>query len=156
MEAQVDAGLAKSIGLSNFNISQIKRVLQSARIPPSNLQVELHAFFQQKELVDFCKEHNIIVCAYAPLGSRGTAKLYERAGIRCELILICYVQFDLKIASLSIPPLSHCTHRSLKTEISYVISKGIRNITLLLLTTKSDTVPCHFAYMSKTDYSLKS
>ncbi|KDR09443.1 hypothetical protein L798_00664, partial [Zootermopsis nevadensis] len=81
MEAQVDAGLAKSIGLSNFNISQIKRVLQSARIPPSNLQVELHAFFQQKELVDFCKEHNIIVCAYAPLGSRGTAKLYERAGI---------------------------------------------------------------------------
>jgi diketogulonate reductase-like aldo/keto reductase len=92
MEAQVDAGHTKAIGLSNFNITQIERILQAARIPPANLQVELHVFCQQQELVDFCKEHNIVVCAYSPLGSRGTAKLYEQAGIRCELILVCYVQ----------------------------------------------------------------
>ncbi|PNF26431.1 Alcohol dehydrogenase [NADP(+)] [Cryptotermes secundus] len=81
MEVQVDAGRTKAIGLSNFNISQIKRVLQSAHIPPANLQVELHVLCQQRELVDFCKEHDIIVCAYSPLGSRGTAQLYKAVGI---------------------------------------------------------------------------
>jgi diketogulonate reductase-like aldo/keto reductase len=82
MEAQVDAGRTKAIGLSNFNITQVQRILQAARIPPANLQVELHVFLQQNELVEFCKEHNILVCAYSPLGSRGTESIYKAAGIR--------------------------------------------------------------------------
>ncbi|GFG38337.1 hypothetical protein Cfor_10364 [Coptotermes formosanus] len=81
MEAQIDAGRTKAIGLSNFNITQIKRILQAARIPPANLQVELHVFCQQHELVEFCKEHNILVCAYSPLGSRGTENIYKAVGI---------------------------------------------------------------------------
>jgi len=39
VEAQVDAGRARSIGISNFNPTQIEKVLKSARIPPANLQV---------------------------------------------------------------------------------------------------------------------
>jgi len=39
MEAQVDAGRVKSIGLSNFSISQIERIIKAARILPSNHQV---------------------------------------------------------------------------------------------------------------------
>ncbi|KAJ9599822.1 hypothetical protein L9F63_009862, partial [Diploptera punctata] len=85
MEAQVDAGRTKAIGLSNFNISQIERVLNAARIPPANLQVELHVYFQQRELVNFCKTHNIVVCAYSPLGSRGTVQLLKKAGTSREL-----------------------------------------------------------------------
>jgi diketogulonate reductase-like aldo/keto reductase len=91
MEAQVDAGRTKAIGLSNFNIAQIKRVLQAAHIPPANLQVELHVLCQQQALVDFCKEHNILVCAYSPLGSRGTAQLYKTIGIRFEFTVIFFL-----------------------------------------------------------------
>ena len=50
MEKQVDDGLVKSIGLSNFNEEQIGRIVNNARIKPANLQVELHAQFQQKPL----------------------------------------------------------------------------------------------------------
>lgn len=39
MEAQVKAGRARSIGLSNFNDSQILNVYNNAEIKPSNLQV---------------------------------------------------------------------------------------------------------------------
>ncbi|XP_069682289.1 aldo-keto reductase family 1 member A1-like [Periplaneta americana] len=85
MEAQVDAGRAKAIGLSNFNIPQIERILKAARIPPANLQVELHLYFQQRELVEFCKKHDIVVCAYSPLGSRGSAKLFQAVGVSKEL-----------------------------------------------------------------------
>ncbi|XP_063224317.1 aldo-keto reductase family 1 member A1-like [Bacillus rossius redtenbacheri] len=79
MEAQVDAGRARSIGLSNFNARQIKRIVRAARIPPANLQVELHVYFQQRELVAFCKALDVTVCAYAPLGSPG---FQERHTIR--------------------------------------------------------------------------
>ena len=45
MEALVDLGLVKSIGLSNYNREQIERVLRVARIKPAVLQIESHPFF---------------------------------------------------------------------------------------------------------------
>ncbi|XP_047108979.1 dihydrodiol dehydrogenase 3-like [Schistocerca piceifrons] len=69
MEAQVDAGRALSIGLSNFNARQVKRIVNSARIKPANLQVEAQLYCQQKELAAFCKALDITVCAFGPIGS---------------------------------------------------------------------------------------
>lgn len=69
MEELVDAGLCRHIGLSNFNRVQIERVLKIARIPPANLQIECHPYLNQKDLMEFCKSHNIVVTAYSSLGS---------------------------------------------------------------------------------------
>lgn len=80
MEEQVDAGRTKTIGLSNYNISQIETVLKCARIKPANLQVELHVFLQQRELVDFCKNKGITVVAFSPLASPAYNKLLESFG----------------------------------------------------------------------------
>lgn len=76
MEAQVDAGRTKAIGLSNFNIKQMERILSSARIPPAALQSELHLYFQQKEIVEFCKSKEIQVISYSSLGTPGTVKSF--------------------------------------------------------------------------------
>ncbi|XP_063991574.1 aldo-keto reductase family 1 member B7-like [Diachasmimorpha longicaudata] len=81
MEAQVAAGRAKAIGLSNFNIKQIKRILDNTKIPVANLQIELHAYFQQNELVNFCKSKGIAVTAYSPLGSRGFVELMGKTEV---------------------------------------------------------------------------
>jgi len=77
MEEQVGKGLAKSIGVSNFSISQIERIMKIAKIQPANNQVELHAYYQQKDLQEACKKHNITICAYAPIGSPGRKELYK-------------------------------------------------------------------------------
>ncbi|KYN14997.1 PREDICTED: alcohol dehydrogenase [NADP(+)] A [Trachymyrmex cornetzi] len=71
MENQVLQGRTKAIGLSNFNIAQIKRILDNAKLPVSNLQIELHVYFQQNKLVKFCQDNDIRITAYSPLGSRG-------------------------------------------------------------------------------------
>ncbi|XP_034239376.1 aldo-keto reductase family 1 member A1-like [Thrips palmi] len=78
MEALVDQGLTKAIGLSNFNQRQIQNILDHCRIKPANLQVELHAHMQQRPLVDFCKKNGIVVSAYSPVGSPGAAQFIER------------------------------------------------------------------------------
>ncbi|GKB50781.1 aldo-keto reductase family 4 member C10-like protein [Tanacetum coccineum] len=55
MEQLVELGLVRAIGLSNFDIQQIKELLKSAKIIPAVNQVELHPFWRQDELVKFCQ-----------------------------------------------------------------------------------------------------
>jgi len=68
MENLVEKGFTKNIGICNFNQTQIEKLLESANIPPANLQIEVHPYFQQRELRIFCKSHNITVTAICPLG----------------------------------------------------------------------------------------
>ncbi|KAI1299359.1 1,5-anhydro-D-fructose reductase [Halotydeus destructor] len=69
MENILKLGLAKSIGVSNFNEDQINRLLEKATIKPAVNQIEHHPYLSQKQLVDYCKSQNITVTAYSPLGS---------------------------------------------------------------------------------------
>ncbi|XP_021917011.1 1,5-anhydro-D-fructose reductase-like isoform X2 [Zootermopsis nevadensis] len=78
MEECVKLGLAKSIGLSNFNSQQIQRVLDVATIKPVVNQVECHPYFNQSKMIAFCKERGIVVTAYAPFGRPGSTVNYIR------------------------------------------------------------------------------
>ncbi|KAG8266255.1 hypothetical protein J6590_076532 [Homalodisca vitripennis] len=71
MEKQVDAGLTKAIGISNFNIKQIERILKIARIPPANLQIELYLYLQSKAEQELCRKKGITLTSYGSLGSPG-------------------------------------------------------------------------------------
>uniref|UniRef100_A0A1A9W746 NADP-dependent oxidoreductase domain-containing protein n=1 Tax=Glossina brevipalpis TaxID=37001 RepID=A0A1A9W746_9MUSC len=77
MEPLVDEGLCRTLGLSNFNIQQIGRILKVARIPPSNLQIECHPYLNQTDLMEFCKSYNMVVTAYSPLGSPSSPYKYH-------------------------------------------------------------------------------
>jgi len=69
MEELVAAGLVKNIGVSNFGVSLLRDLLANARIPPAVLQVEMHPYLAQEKLVRFCREQNIAVTAFSPLGA---------------------------------------------------------------------------------------
>lgn len=68
MEELVKKGLVRSIGVSNFNSEQLKRVLDMATIKPVTNQVECSPSLNQKKLIKFCNAYDVIVTAYSPLG----------------------------------------------------------------------------------------
>jgi 2,5-diketo-D-gluconate reductase A len=61
-------GRAHAIGVSNFQISHLEKLLASADVVPALNQVELHPRFQQRELRAFLDSHNIRTEAWGPLG----------------------------------------------------------------------------------------
>jgi alcohol dehydrogenase (NADP+) len=65
----VKEGLIKHIGVSNFGPKNLNIILENAKIRPEVNQVECHPYLQQQELNSFCKDHDIHLTAYAPLGS---------------------------------------------------------------------------------------
>ncbi len=69
MEAAVDAGLVRHLGVSNFSVKKIRDLLPQCKIKPEVNQVELHPLLQQNELVAYCASQGIHITAYAPLGS---------------------------------------------------------------------------------------
>lgn len=85
MEEQVDRGKTKSIGVSNFSIKQVEKILKIAKIPPVTNQVELHVYNQQKELEEYLKKQNVTITAYSPLGTAGTVSFLKGLGVEREL-----------------------------------------------------------------------
>jgi len=71
MEKLVAEGLVKSIGISNFNKTQVEDLLAVATIKPVMNQVECHPFFNQIELATLCEANGIKLTAYSPLGQGG-------------------------------------------------------------------------------------
>ncbi|HHP7238494.1 aldo/keto reductase [Longibacter sp.] len=70
MEELVGAGLAKHIGVSNFNIQKLQSLVETADHTPEMNQIELHPYLQQTEMLDFARNNNIHLTAYSPLGSK--------------------------------------------------------------------------------------
>ncbi|OWB72809.1 D-arabinose 1-dehydrogenase [NAD(P)+] activity protein [[Candida] boidinii] len=65
----------KAIGVSNYTVEKLQRLLKETDVVPVTNQVELHPHIPQVDLVSFCKEKGIIVEAYSPLGSNGAPNL---------------------------------------------------------------------------------
>jgi diketogulonate reductase-like aldo/keto reductase len=69
MERAREAGLARSIGVSNFGVDDLAQVLATATIPPVVDQVQFSPFEHRTALLDACREHGIALEAYSPLGT---------------------------------------------------------------------------------------
>jgi diketogulonate reductase-like aldo/keto reductase len=68
LERLVEDGQCKSIGVTDVTLEKLKEIVAAAGIKPAVVQVELHPYLPQWDLLDFCREHGIVVQAGAPLG----------------------------------------------------------------------------------------
>ena len=68
MENLVDSGRCHAIGLSDVTLAELKPLYELARIKPAAVQIESHPYLPETELLEFCKERDIVFLAFAPLG----------------------------------------------------------------------------------------
>jgi diketogulonate reductase-like aldo/keto reductase len=68
LERLVDDGHCRSIGLSDITLEKLREIVAVARIRPAMVQVESHPYLPEWDLLDFCREHGIVLQAFAALG----------------------------------------------------------------------------------------
>jgi 2,5-diketo-D-gluconate reductase A len=76
LEKIQESGRARSIGVSNFLVPHLDRLLQETSIVPAVNQIELHPAHQQPEVTAFAREHGINIEAWGPLG-QGKYPLFD-------------------------------------------------------------------------------
>ncbi|XP_072390215.1 dihydrodiol dehydrogenase 3-like [Diabrotica undecimpunctata] len=126
MEEQVDAKRTRTIGVSNFNVSQLDRIVKNCRIQPANIQVELHVYFQRKQLRDYCKKHNIVIVSYGTLGSPGLNEFMKKYGSKVENPSLLADPVVTKIAKKHNKATSHVLLRYLTQNDIVVIPKSVK------------------------------
>lgn len=62
-----DSGKIKNIGVSNFNLYQLRVARRISEVPISINQVEFHPWYHDEKLLSYCKENDIYLNASAPL-----------------------------------------------------------------------------------------
>jgi diketogulonate reductase-like aldo/keto reductase len=99
------AGYARSIGVSNFSVTELDSLLQTADIVPAVNQVYFNPFAYRRGLLDACIERHVLIEAYSPLGTgralkdpkvksvavrvgRSPAQVLLRWGIQHDLVVV--------------------------------------------------------------------
>ena len=75
MERLVDDGLARHIGVCNYNTSLLHDLMSYARIKPAMLQIESHPYLTQEALIRTAQEYGMAVTAFSPLGASSYLEL---------------------------------------------------------------------------------
>jgi diketogulonate reductase-like aldo/keto reductase len=69
MEQARELGFARSIGVSNFGVGELRQLLATATVPPVVDQVQFSPYEYRKALLDSCLQNGIALEAYSPLGT---------------------------------------------------------------------------------------
>ena len=74
MEKLLATGKVKAIGVSNFNIRHLDRLISQVDVVPAVNQVEAHPYLTQPDLLQYSRSKNILLQAYSPLGNNQTGE----------------------------------------------------------------------------------
>ena len=87
MEKLMDKGLARSIGVSNFNAQLLMDLQRYARIAPATLQIEHHPYLVQPSLIQYVQGSGIHVTAYSSFGPTSFLELHIKHAVDAPPLL---------------------------------------------------------------------
>ena len=139
MERAQERGFARSIGVSNFSVSELEEVMSVAQIPPVVNQVQFSPFEYRRRLLAACDERNVALEAYSPLGTgrhlsdQRVQQIAERVGrTPAQVLLRWCVQRDLVVIPKS-------THRDRIEENAQIFDFSLSDETMAELDALDET-----------------
>lgn len=113
-------GLTKDIGVSNYTVDQIRALAEATGDMPVVNQVEWSPFGYSRQMLDFCREHRIILQAYSPLTRtkrlgddtlRSIAQRYEKTP--AQLL----IRWNLQLGTVPLPKANQKRHLEENLEV---------------------------------------
>jgi methylglyoxal/glyoxal reductase len=111
MERAHELGYARSIGVSNFDVADLQQLLATASVAPIVNQVQFSPYEYRKGLLDACRENEIALEAYSPLGhgrhlaSKTVTRIAQRLGHTPAQVLLRWC------IERHVPLIAKSTHR---------------------------------------------
>lgn len=127
LEESYQAGKIKAIGVSNFEIADLKNILDNATVKPMVNQILTHISNTPKELIQFCQEQNILVEAYSPFGhgelfkNKQVQAMAEKYKVSVSQLAIRYC---LQLGLLPLPKTANTQHMKNNVAVDFVISES--------------------------------
>jgi diketogulonate reductase-like aldo/keto reductase len=125
LEEAHEAGKILSIGVSNFQQSDLENILESCTVVPQVNQLLVHAGNIPSELLAYCEENQILVEAYSPIAhgaileNADVQAMAERYGVSVPQLCIRYT---LQLGTVSLPKTANPEHMRSNADVDFVVS----------------------------------
>ncbi len=126
MEEFYESGQTRSIGISNFNVSDINAILETCRIRPMVNQIKLHIGHRQEEITEHCRKNNILVEGYSPLATGKILNNPEIARIArkySKTVAQLSIRYVLQKGALPLPKSTHAEYIKQNLDIDFDITE---------------------------------
>lgn len=125
LEDAYKEGKLRAIGVSNFQIEDLKSLMEVCEVKPMVNQILLHISNTPLELVEYCQKNGIAVEAYSPiahgeiLDQPEIAEMAKRYGVTVPQLCIRYT---LQLGAISLPKTANPDHMKSNAEVDFEIS----------------------------------
>lgn len=125
LEEAYKAGKLKAIGLSNFEMEDVRNILDNGSVKPMVNQVLAHITNVPTALIQFCKDNDILIEAYSPIGhgelfkNDDVAKMAKKYNVSIPQLGI---RFDLQLDLLPLPKTANPDHMKNNADLDFAIS----------------------------------
>ncbi|WP_405353961.1 aldo/keto reductase [Ruminococcus sp.] len=125
LEDAYKEGKLRAIGVSNFQIDDLKNLMETCEIKPMVNQILLHISNTPLELIEFCEKNNIIVEAYSPIAHGEILHQPEIESIakryNVTVPQLC-IRYTLQLGTISLPKAANPAHMESNAQVNFEIS----------------------------------
>lgn len=131
LENAYKAGKVKAIGVSNFLVDDLENILDGCEVKPMVNQILTHITNTPLELINFCREHDVLCEAYSPIAhgealkNRLILSVAEKYSVTPAQLCVRYA---LQLGMVVLPKTSNPKHMKNNADIEFEISAEDMNI----------------------------
>ncbi|WP_129337310.1 aldo/keto reductase [Cellulomonas endophytica] len=96
LEKLLSDGKVRAIGVSNFMVEHLERLLAATDVVPAVNQIEVHPYFAQREVQDFGRQHGILTQAWSPIGGITFYREGEHTSTLQDPVIVAIAQAHAK------------------------------------------------------------
>ncbi|WP_125568650.1 aldo/keto reductase [Companilactobacillus insicii] len=143
MEEIYATGRVKAIGVSNFNVHDLKNVMATAKVKPMVDQIQYYVGYTEPKITQYSKENDILVEAYSPLATGGLVDNKDINEIATKYnvsVPQLAIKFVIQNGVLPLPKATQLPHIEANAKLDFTISDDDMN----KLNQMPDTAPMAF------------